>query len=75
LLDVTDPEAEEDEESGEIKVKSNKLAKMKPDEVEKMLKENWKKRILERHQKETEDKQRAKDLENTVHTDVDGSQI
>lgn len=31
--------------------------------------------MLERHQKETEDKQRARDLENTVHTDVDGSQI
>jgi hypothetical protein len=55
LLDVTDPEAEEDEESGEIKVKSNKLAKMKPDEVTKILKDNWRKRILERHQKETED--------------------
>jgi len=54
LLDVTDPEAEEYDESGEIKVKSNKLAKLKPDELTDMLKENWKKRMLERNQKETE---------------------
>lgn len=55
MLDVTDPEAEEDEESGEIKVKSNKLAKMKPDEVTGILKEKWRRRMLERHQKETEE--------------------
>jgi hypothetical protein len=70
---VTDPEA--DEESGEIKLKSNKQAKLKPDEVTKILKENWKKRLLEANDKRIEEEKRAKELENTIHTNEDGSQI